>query len=119
MSDSIRIHPKYGLNATMAQCILCREGTDIILGGRFKDKDGNECEAPQYCSVMSPEPCPACRDKYLTLRGVLLFESIKAGVCGDVAVLSDEAFQRIFAIPIPPQQIVRVAVGLLQKIGAV
>jgi hypothetical protein len=122
---SIRVDPKYGLNPTMTNCIVCGEADAIIIGGVFKDKDGNKCQAPMYCGVVSVEPCPKCRKKYLEeAHGVLIVEAIRKQFphsdsskrwrgeteertvpTGSIIILTAEAFTRIFTTPIPAKRI--------------
>jgi hypothetical protein len=120
MSGSIRVHPKYGLNPTLPQCIICGEDTgEIIIGASFKDKNGKPCAAPMKCGVVSLEPCPKCREKYLT-DGVLLVEVEEdRKYRRPLAVITVEAFNRLFNAPIPPKHIAVVETGLLEKIGVV
>lgn len=72
----------------------------------------------------SIEPCPECREKYLTPGGVMLVEASgtheQPEPTGSVAVLKEEAFKRIFpTAEVPPKRIALVEYGLLKKIGAV
>ena len=59
MKDSITLHPKYGLNPTLATCFYCGKETGEIalLGNGYKD------EAPRNLCV-SLEPCAECKEKF-------------------------------------------------------
>lgn len=59
MSDSIRLHPKHGLNPTMPVCIWCGQDTGeiVLLGAAY------EGEAP-HRMVMNAEPCDSCREAW-------------------------------------------------------
>lgn len=59
MSDSIRLHNKYGVNPTLAVCFYCGEETGEIalLGAAYNG------EAPMHMCV-SVEPCKKCKEKY-------------------------------------------------------
>lgn len=59
MSNSIPLHPKFGLNPTMLVCFYCGETTGelALLGNKYKG------EAPKYmCN--SIKPCDKCKEKY-------------------------------------------------------
>lgn len=63
--DSIPLHPKYGLNATIPVCVFCGEEKSQIalLGNKYKG------EAPSSM-VVDLEPCEKCQeimDKGLTI----------------------------------------------------
>jgi hypothetical protein len=57
--------------------------------------------------------CPDCQTKYLT-KGVLLIDPKTASL----AVITDEAFQKTFTIPIPTGKIALIEESLLKQIGA-
>lgn len=98
MRDSIPLHPKYGLNPTMPQCVVCGKdkGEIALLGNHYKE------QAPMKM-VLDCEPCKECKAKYLTV-GTLLLGAVKSYVggrektdlTGDLMVLKDEAFEGIF-----------------------
>lgn len=70
MSNSIKISPKHGVNATMPVCFYCHEETgDIALLGKVKRGDDPDWEAPMHV-ILSYEPCEKCREKFK--QGVLL-----------------------------------------------
>ena len=72
MSDSIRLHKKYGLNPTLPVCFYCGEETgEIALLGA-----GYNGEAPMHLCI-NVEPCPKCREKYKDY--VLLVETTQNG----------------------------------------
>ncbi len=74
---------------TMAVCPICGEDTGALL----LDK---KLEERFEMRTVTPQPCDACREKYLS-EGVLLF----APNTGGVVVLKDEAFERIFDQKVP------------------
>lgn len=98
--DSIVLHPKYGLNPTIAVCVVCKEETGEIalLGRSYKD------EAPREM-VISFEPCSKCREKYLQ-KGVLLLEVPEDGVItGRLYIISNKLFEAAFTVDIPKAKI--------------
>lgn len=97
--DSIQLHPKYGVNPSLMVCILCGEPTGVaMLGNAVKG------EAP-HKGVYDLEPCSGCYDKHLA-DGVMLVECDSVdGPTGNVVVIKDEAFAKVFTIPIPPKRI--------------
>lgn len=110
----IRLHPKYGLNPTISQCIICGKDMNeiVLLGAACKDR------APMKM-ITSIEPCDECRKKYLA-TGVLLIESDEEkNPTGKLAVITDSAFEDFFDVPIPAKKICYVEFGLLKKIGVV
>lgn len=59
MSDSIKISPKHGLNATIPICFWCgNEKNEIALLGKIDRKDS---EAPRRV-VLDYEPCDKCKE---------------------------------------------------------
>ena len=59
MSDSIPLHPEYGVNPTISTCFYCGEGKNEIalLGSHYNG------EAPMHM-VLDVVPCDACKEKY-------------------------------------------------------
>lgn len=109
----IRLHKKYGLNPSIDTCIICGKPKAIVLFGSSMKE-----EAPMKV-ITSIEPCDECKRKYL-LRGVLLVEVDENGKpTGALAVITEEAFEKIFTAPIPKSRICRTEIGLLKKIGAI
>lgn len=55
--DSIPLHPKYGLNATVPICVFCGEKKNqvALLGNKYKE------EAPSSM-VVDLEPCEKCQE---------------------------------------------------------
>lgn len=111
----LRLHPQYGLNPTLGKCIICGGDTNELgLLGYNQNK-----EAPMY-SILSFEPCATCKEKYLK-EGVLLVEGDYEGKefkpTGHIAVITDEAFARIFNIPIPHRKVGLAQTGVFDKIG--
>jgi hypothetical protein len=95
MSDSIRLHPKHGLNATIPVCFLCGKDKNEIalLGAAYHD------EAPMHMCI-DKSPCDECRG-YME-QGVL-FVCVQDNTdqsnpyrMGKIAVLKVEAAKRIF-----------------------
>jgi hypothetical protein len=60
MNDSIRLHPKHGLNPTIPICFYCgKEKNEIaLLGAAYRG------EAPMHM-VTSVEPCDECKERYV------------------------------------------------------
>jgi hypothetical protein len=112
MGKGIRISEKHGVNPSMSRCIICGEaGNEIILFGRLP----GDAEAPRLGPVTSFEPCEKCRKQYLDV-GVLLIE-IDGKPTGRIAVLKDEAFKRIFNIPIPMKKIAMIPAEVSDRLG--
>ena len=120
---AIKLHKDFGLNPTISKCILCqKEKNEIaLLGSSYKE------QAPMYM-VTSIEPCKECKEKYLK-HGVMLVEAeIKPhGYVqqkfdyvpnGNISVIKDNAFKKLFNQEIPNGKICFVEIGLLTKIGA-
>lgn len=99
MSDSIRLHPKYGVNPTIPVCYWCGKDRNevALLGAAYKS------EAPMHM-VIDMEPCKDCADKWA--QGIVLFEATpgKDGpeFTGRWAVIKEEAVTRMFT----PQSVV-------------
>lgn len=71
MSNSIRLSPKYGVNATIPVCAFCGgEKNEIALLGKIGGR-GQDLEAPAKV-VLDYEPCDKCREQWN--RGVALIE---------------------------------------------
>ena len=122
---AIRLHPKHGVNPTMAACIICGEGTGeiVLLGAAYKG------EAPRYM-IISPEPCEKCRKQYLE-KGTLLYaikevsefdryNGIRRGTgeqeVHGIVVLADSAFERILGVPCPERKIGRVEPEIIDEL---
>jgi hypothetical protein len=92
------------------RCLICGEakGKKSLRRDRFLDM---------------VEPCKKCREEYLA-GGVLLVEVAEGepwlgeepNITGRIMVVKDEAFQRIFTIPLPPHKIAFVEYGVFEKI---
>jgi hypothetical protein len=120
MNNSIRLHKEHGLNPTLPVCIVCGEekGEIALLGAAYKG------EAPMHM-LIDIEPCDTCRKKYLS-KGVLLVEVKREWVdsrakhedipTGRVTVIRDGAFKQVFGQDVPKGKIVKVEVGILQRI---
>jgi hypothetical protein len=59
MSNSIRLHPKHGVNPTMGVCFWCGQddGTVVLLGH-------NRGKEAQRHTVVTYEPCDTCKDSF-------------------------------------------------------
>lgn len=66
--DSITLHPKYGVNATVPQCFWCGQDKNevALLGAGYKG------EAPRTM-VIDYDPCAACEDRWA--QGVVVIEA--------------------------------------------
>jgi hypothetical protein len=115
MVNRITLHPKYGLNPTISQCLIC--GKDLneiaLLGNHYKE------QAPMHM-VTSIIPCDECREKYLSV-GVLLLKAYEDGygkpvVDGDCFVITDEAFKKLFTCEIPVKKIAYLEEAVFNKI---
>lgn len=96
----MRLHKDHGLNPTLSICILCKKETGEIalLGAKYKEK------APMQM-ITSVKPCKDCQEKYLK-DGVLLIKSKEDKIpMGDMVVIKQEEFNKIFNIPIPEEHI--------------
>lgn len=60
------------------------------------------------------EPCKQCRKHYLE-HGVLLIEVIKDIPTGHVMIIRDIAFEHVFNQEIPKEHVIKVEVGILQR----
>ena len=119
MGNYITLHPKYGVNATLPTCIVCGKDTGevALLGNAYKG------EAPMHM-VIGVEPCGECREKYLK-EGVMLVEAnmeiSKSGKphykpTGNLMIIKESAFSRIFTVDVPQHHIAFVEIGVLGKI---
>ena len=74
---------------TIAVCPICGEETgDLLIDTKLRESFGMH--------TVTPEPCKACREKYLS-EGVLLFAPETGGIVG----LKDAAYERIFSQKVP------------------
>ena len=60
MSKSIKLSPKYGVNASIVVCPICKKDTSIALFGKLK----GDIEAPRQ---VEGELCDECKAKYVTI----------------------------------------------------
>lgn len=76
----------------MGLCPICHEENgEIIMDTMLRDR---------FCKyVKTPHVCPECKEKYLQ-EGVLLI----APESDRIVVVKDEAFNRMFNIPIPKEK---------------
>jgi hypothetical protein len=95
MEDSIRLHPKHGLNPTIPICFFCGKPRNevVLLGNAYRD------EAPMEMCI-DHEPCDEC--KAMMEMGVMLV-SVKDNTghenpyrTGNVAVVKVDAAKQIF-----------------------
>ena len=109
--DRLTLNPEYGLNPTIAVCIICKKEKDMIalLGNACKE------QAPMH-SVIDFEPCPECREKYLK-NGVMLVEFHNDSKEYVVAVIAETAFKRIFIPEVPAGRIAIVETGTFKQLG--
>lgn len=93
-NDSIRLHPKHGLNPTMKVCFWCGEETgEILLLGAAYEK-----QAPMRM-VTDYEPCEKCKEAFA--QGITLMEATETlkgpEPTGNYWVITEEAAKRIFS----------------------
>jgi len=102
MTKGIRLHKEFGLNPTTSTCIVCGQDKNEIalLGAGYKG------QAPMHM-VTGVEPCDNCRKKYLEEGdGVLLLEATSdKKATGSLMVITREAFERVFNVPVPHRRI--------------
>lgn len=100
MAGYINLHPKHGLNPSIAVCQFCGRDTGEIalLGAKSKKLTGQE-EAPHRL-VVNPWPCDECSAEWASTGGVVLLECReedgKPLPTGRVVVLTEDAVRRIF-----------------------
>lgn len=101
MRESIRLHPKHGLNPTCCTCFWCGEDTGevALLGAAYNG------QAPMHM-VMNYEPCATCKEQFA--RGITLIETTTRPTnnqpaidgtnypTGRIAVVTEEAIPKIF-----------------------
>jgi len=91
---------------TIAVCPICGEETgDLLIDTKLRESFGMH--------TVTPEPCKACREKYLS-EGVLLF----APETGGVVVLKDAAYERIFSQKVPAGKVALCEAGVIEKLHA-
>lgn len=102
----VRLHKEFGLNPTISKCPICgKQKNEIaLLGSAYKG------QAPMSM-VTSPEPCKACRKKYLS-QGVMMMNPNT----GALTVLKDSAFKKMFNTPIPKGKIAFTEQAVLDKL---
>lgn len=93
---SLPLHPKHGLNPTIAKCFFCGNdrGDLLLLGAAYKG------EAPKQMCV-DHEPCDTCKG-YMEM-GIMLI-SVRDGETGSenpyrtgcISVIKEEAAKKIF-----------------------
>jgi hypothetical protein len=91
-------------------CSICEEAIGVLLDRRL-EKSLN----PQ--TVFPTQICDKCKEKYLS-KGVLLLarEEREGKFTGQLAVIKDEAYKRMFNIPIPAGKIVFIDVPAFERI---
>ena len=91
---------------TIAVCPICGEETgDLLIDTKLRDSF--------EMRTVTPEPCKACREKYLS-EGVLLF----APETGGIVVLKDAAYERIFSQKVPAGKVALCEAGVIEKLHA-
>jgi len=91
---------------TIAVCPICGEETgDLLIDTKLRESFGMH--------TVTPEPCKACREKYLS-EGVLLF----APETGGIVVLKDAAYERIFSQKVPDGKVALCEAGVIEKLHA-
>ena len=106
MSRSIKLSPKYGLNAALTTCFWCGETSGIAICGKISGKDDHDMEAPKYV-FGGYEPCENCKEKMKLGTAIMeadtwpVFEGQpemqkKVYPTGRWVVLRKEAAKRIF-----------------------
>ena len=93
----LRLSEKYGVNPSLMCCIICGEATGVALLGH---NDGKE--APRKMTGPG-EICDSCRGAHLS-NGTLLMSVKNGRLLGDIIVIKDEAFQRIFETEVPKEK---------------
>jgi len=75
MSNSIRLHKKYGVNPTIPKCYVCGEDKNelALLGAAYKE------EAPIHMCI-DKTPCDKCLE--YTKQGIIMI-SVRDGESGD------------------------------------
>lgn len=114
--SAIILHEKYGLNTTIPQCFICGKPKNeiVMLGAAYKE------EAPMHMCI-DKVPCDEC--KKLTEQGILLVV-VKDNTdhdnpyrTGQIVVIKEEAFKKIFNEKIPLQRIAFVEETVFEKTG--
>jgi len=118
MSKLIKLHPEHGVNPTIPLCAVCGKPKNeiVLLGAAYKG------EAPHHM-LLDIFPCDDCKEKYLT-KGVMLIEADRDDLdenynpkpTGNTMVISDEAFNRIFTIPIPQKKMCYMEIAAFQRL---
>lgn len=94
MSDSIPLHPKYGLNPSLDLCPICGAETGVaLLGNACKE------EAPRQ-GIYSNQPCDKCGN---AMKQGVMFIEVRDGEegkpnpyrTGRIAAIKDEAVKNI------------------------
>lgn len=115
---SIRLHPEYGVNPTLAVCGWCGKDTGdvVLLGAAYKG------EAPMRMQV-NDVPCEVCREKMV--QGITFVEFVREGSSertGRWAVLTEESVRRIlnpgeFLNSVLKARAAKVTPGVADKLG--
>lgn len=108
--SGVTLHPKYGLNPTLAICFWCGEDTgDIVLLGAAAKRVTGSDEAP-HRTCMGLEPCDKCKANMA--KGITLIEASesptrecntkmndRAYVSGRWCVITEDAARRMLRGP--------------------
>lgn len=71
MSDSIKLSPKHGVNATVPVCFWCgQDKNEIAFLGKIGKSKAEDPEAPMHM-ILDYEPCDMCKE--LFSRGIHVF----------------------------------------------
>ena len=122
MTKSIKISKEHGLNPSLVVCFFCGADKEIALYGRLpKDQ-----EAPHRV-LIDYEPCEECKKKFA--EGVLLIECSETPIAdgqrpiqdgayptGNYAVITADAFARIFNTEQSPKAVALVDCSVLSMI---
>lgn len=113
----ITLSKKYGVNPSLGVCPICSEdnGEVLLLGTSL----GRDVEAP-HRTVRPLEPCTKCKEKYLVV-GVMLLEGTRDAkgnptTTGNLIVLTNEAFIRLFNMEPPRKKIALVEPELFARL---
>jgi hypothetical protein len=88
MGNSIRLHPEYGVNPTIAVCFWCEQDKNeiVMFGAAYRG------QAP-HRMVINYDPCPTCKETFE--KGIACIE-VSDTPKGDQAPLSQDKGQRAY-----------------------
>jgi hypothetical protein len=113
----ILLSPKYGVNPTIAVCFFClRDKEQILLLGKINGRDGErDVQAPKR-AIYDNEPCDLCKEDMKTGVVLLVCKANDRDTRSGSAVISEEAFERIFEMPIPDNRAAYIDNALFQSL---